>query len=162
MKNSVNIDELVNRAAKEAAKEAIFEFDKSQKDKRFHNTRILMINYNKLKDHIDNVRDDYSDLDLFEVDEEDKVWITSIARTKLRTMQMMAYIDSALEIVKRKMEEECIEYKFKAFELYYIQEKSNDEIMSMLGCGVNQPKRWSDLILNELSIYLWGIEALGL
>ena len=37
-KSSLNVDETILKAAKEAAKEAIFEFDKSQKDKRFHNT----------------------------------------------------------------------------------------------------------------------------
>ncbi len=159
MKNSVNIDELVNKAAIEAAKAAILEYDKVQRDKRFHNTRVLMKNYNKLKEHIDNVRADVE----FEIEEaEDKVWLTGMVRTKLRTIQMMAYIDSALKIVKSKMESDCVEYKFKAFELYYIEGKSNNEIISSLSCGKNQPKRWSDEVLNELSVYLWGIEALGI
>lgn len=163
MKNSVNIDELVKKAAKEAAKEAIIQNNQEQRDRRFHNTRILMKNYNKLKDHVDNVREDYSYDGFFEYDDvDDRVWLTSIARTKIRTMQMLAYVDNALQLIKSKMEAESIGYKYRAFELYYFDEKSNEEISNMLGCGHNQPKRWSDLVLDELSVYLWGIEALGL
>lgn len=75
---------------------------------------------------------------------------------------MMAYVDSALKILKRRFRKECIEYKYRAFEMYYIEEKSNEEIIGTLKCGKNQPKIWSDLVLNELSTLLWGIEALGM
>lgn len=152
-------DETIKKVAKEAAKEALLEFDKELKDKRIYNTRLLMKNYNKFKEHIDNVKTDIE----FDIEEaEDKVWLTSVVRTKLRTMQMMAYIDCALDIIKDKMKMNCVEYKYKAFELYYKEEKTNEEIIEALGCGKNQPKIWSDLVIDDLSIYLWGIEALGI
>ncbi|MDP4144148.1 MAG: hypothetical protein Q8936_06630 [Bacillota bacterium] len=159
----LNIEVIINEAAEKAgeigAKKAILEFSKEIKDKRLHNTRLLMKNYNKLKDHVDNVRADVE----FDIEyAEDKVWLTSVVRTKLRTMRMMAMIDSALAIIKEKARKDCIEYKYKAFELFYIDEKKNDEIIESLKCGKNQPKIWSDYILNELSIYLWGIESLGI
>lgn len=147
----------------EAISKAIREYDReksmNQRDRRLHNTRLLMRNYNKLKEHIDNVNDD---LEIKVDSTDDEVWITSITRTKLRTMKMMAYIDSALSIIKEDMKRNCIEYKYKAFELYFIEEETNEEITEILGCGKNQPRIWSDAVLNELSVLLWGIEALGM
>lgn len=160
MKNSVNIDEIINKAVGLAIKQYDKEKMIEQKDRRFHNTRLLMRNYNRLKDHIENVTDDVE----FKIEEDtdDKVWLRSMVRTKLRTMKMLAYVDSALKIVEKEMRKSCVEYKYKAFELCYIEEKTNEEIAEILGCGKNQPKRWSDLALNELSVLLWGIEALGM
>ncbi|WP_045905923.1 hypothetical protein [Clostridium botulinum] len=159
MVDNINIDEFIIKATKVAIKEYDKEKSVTQKDKRLHNTRLLMKNYNKLKEHIENVNGDLE----IEVDSvDDEVWITSITRTKLRTMKMMAYVDSALKILKRRFKKECIEYKYRAFEMYYIEEKTNEEIIGTLKCGKNQPKIWSDLVLNELSTLLWGIEALGM
>lgn len=161
MINNINIDELISKATKEAIREYDKEKSITQKDRRLHNTRLLMKNYNKLKEHIENVN---GDLEIeIEVDSlDDEVWITSITRTKLRTMKMMAYVESALDILKKSFRKGCIEYKYRAFEMYYIEEKTNEEIIGFLKCGKNQPKIWSDLVLNELSTLLWGIEALGI
>lgn len=144
---------------KEAIKEFKEEEKEKQKDRRLHNTRLLMRNYNSLKEHIDKVNGDL-DIEVDNVD--DEVWITSITRTKLRTMKMMAYIDSALDIIEKRFKGNCEEYKYKAFELYYMDKKSNEEIQDLLGCGKNSPKIWSDLVTSELSLLLWGIEALGM
>ncbi len=155
----INIDETINRAVKEAIKEYDKEKELSQKDKRLHNTRLLMRNYNILKDHIDNVSDDLKiDVDT----EEDEVWISSITRTKLRTMKMMAYVDSGLGLLEKQFKENCEEYKYKAFELYYINKKTNEEIQELLNCGKNSPKKWSDSVTERLSVLLWGIDALGI
>ena len=144
---------------KEAIKEFKEEEKEKQKDRRLHNTRLLMRNYNSLKEHIDKVNGDL-DIEVDNVD--DEVWITSITRTKLRTMKMMAYIDSALDIIEKRFKSNCEEYKYKAFTLYYIDKKSNEEIQELLDCGKNSPKIWSDLVTSELSLLLWGIEALGM
>jgi len=155
----INIDQTIKNAAEEGAKKAVSLLNKEIRDNRIHNTKLLMKNYNKLKDHIDKVKSDIE----FEIEQaEDKVWLTSIVRTKLRTMQLIAFIDNALDLVKEDMKKNCVEYKYKAFEMYYLEEKSNEEIVSKMKCGKNQPRIWSDVILNELSIYLWGIEALGI
>lgn len=159
MGNNINIDEVINKAAKEAIKEFDKEKSITQRDKRLHNTRLLMKYYNKLKEHIENVNDD---LEIKIEDEDDEVWITSITRTKLRTMKMMAYVDSALNIIEKEFRNNCEEYKFKAFKLYYMDKKTNEQIQELLGCGKNSPKKWSDLVIEEMSLLLWGIEALGM
>lgn len=154
---------------KNIAKEVITEMREQEKEKRkkkvFQNTKVLMKNYNKFKDHINNVSDSIEyDLDI-EGDAEIKdneILILSVTRTKLRTAKMIAYIDSALEIIRKNMIVNGEEYKFSAFYMYYIEEKTNEEIMEKHSCGKNTPKKWCDLVLNELSILLWGIEALGI
>ena len=144
---------------KEALKEFKEEENQKQRDRRLHNTKLLMRNYNRLKDHMDKVS---GDLDIEFDNEADEIWISSIVRTKLRTMKMMSYIDSALNIIEKSFRSNCEEYKFKAFTLYYIDKKTNDEIQELLRCGKNSPKNWSDLVAEELSLLLWGIEALGM
>ena len=157
--NNINIDEVICKAAKVAIKEYDKEKMKKQEDIRLHNTRLLMRNYNCLREHIDNVTDEFD----FEFDNEcDEVWLRSVTRTKLRTMKMMAYIESALKILEKRFIKKCEEYKYKAFKLYYIDEKTNEEIQEILGCGKNSPKKWNNLVTEELSILLWGIEAIGM
>lgn len=156
---------MINKEVKELAKEVVREIAKQQKDKRLHNTRLLMKNYNILKNHIDDVNENIEEkLELLaeECTYNESVWIMSIARSKVRTAKMIGYVESALTIVKEKFKLNCEEYKYKAFELYYIEKKTNEDIQEILGCGKNSPKNWSDLIIEELNVLLWGIDALGI
>jgi len=162
LKYKVNIDQAINKAVREAIREYDKEKRMSQRDKR----RLLMKNYNSLKEHIENVSDDIEkaneDIKLDFDSKDDEIWITSIIRTKLRTMKMMAYIDSALKILENKFNQDCEDYKYKAFKFYYMNNKTNEEIQELLGCVKNSPKKWSDSAMEELSLLLWGIEVLGI
>ena len=159
MNTILNIDEIIKQAVKEGLNEYDKEKNTKKEDKMFHSTSLLLKNYKALKKHIDDVKDDIE----FKVEcAEDKIWLTSIVRTKLRTMKMMAFMDDALSIARKEMRKEGIEYKYRAFELYYIDGKTNEQIVSILGCGKNQPKIWSKLVIEKVSILLWGIEALGI
>lgn len=166
MKDKIDIDQTINKAVKEAIREYDKEKRMSQRDKRLHNTRLLMKNYNRLKEHVENVNDDIEKAnEKIKLDfdsKDDEIWITSIIRTKLRTMKMMAYIDSALKILENKFNQDCEDYKYKAFKFHYMGNKTNEEIQEILGCGKNSPKKWSDSVMEELSLLLWGIEALGI
>lgn len=152
-----------NEDIKMLAKEVIQEINKEKKYKRLHNTKLLMKNYVSLKEHIDNVNDDIKDFEI-EVEEgyKDRVWIVSIAKCKFRTAKMVGYIDNALDILKERYKQNNESEKYEAFELYYIDKETNENIREILKCGKNSPKTWSDLIINELSILLWGIDALGI
>ena len=48
--------EFVKKLSKEVAKEAVFEIANSKKDRRYHNTKLLMENYKILKEHINGRR----------------------------------------------------------------------------------------------------------
>lgn len=151
--------DIIKNLAKEVLKEMKEQEKEKQMKKVFHNTKILMKNYNKFKDHIDKVTDSIEyDMEI----EDDEILILSITRTKLRTAKMIAYIDSALDIIKKNMIITGEEYKYSSFCMYYIENKTNEDIMEKYSCGKNTPKKWCDLVLNELSVLLWGIEALGI
>ena len=152
-----------NKEVKELAKEVIKELARQRKDKRLHNTRLLMKNYTALKNHIENVNEDIEEFEIeVEMGSKDNLWIMSIARSKIRTAKMVAYVESAMDLVKEKFEKNSEAEKFRAFEMFYLDKKTNEEIQEELNCGKNSPKRWSDLIIEELNILLWGIDALGI
>lgn len=151
--------DIIKNLAREVITEIRAQESEKQKKKVLHNTKLLMKNYNKFKDHIDKVDDSVTyDIEIAD----DEILISAITRTKLRTAKMIAYIDSALEVVKKNMINAGEEYKYSAFYMHYIDGKTNEEISEKFNCGKNTPKRWSDYILGELSILLWGIEALGI
>ncbi|KOA76609.1 hypothetical protein ADU78_05870 [Clostridium botulinum] len=160
-----NVNEIINQAVVVAIRKFDKEKKEEQRDKRLHNTRLLMKHYNTLRDHVDNVNTDDKLIDYLEEEEEEvnnRTFIVSVCRTKMRTAKMLGFVDSALSIVKDKFEKNCEEYKYKAFELYYFEKMTNEEIQKELNCGKNSPKKWSDLVIEELSLLLWGIEALGM
>ncbi len=147
--------------AKEIAKEAIFEIVNRGKDRRYQNTHILMLNYNTLKEHINN--DDECISIEFGNENNIKVeymWLESIARSKARTAEMLYYVDEKLKFLEYKYKENKEYEKYEAFNMFYIEGKTNQEIQEKLKCGKNSPKRWSDNIIRELSVLLWGIDAI--
>lgn len=156
--------------AKQLAKEIIEEVKKKNIDKRLHNTRLLMKNYVRLKEHIEKVSGDIAsdmDIEYFEyegdiVDIGDKIFIKSMLRTKMRTAKMLSYIDESLLIISNDMEAKGELHKYRAFEMHFIDKLTNEEIMDILNCGKNSPKRWSDEVIGQLNILLWGIDAIGI
>lgn len=161
--NNISIDEMISKATKEAIKEYDKEKNQERKRKVLHNTRLLMKNYNSLKEHIENVSEDVEEIMLdYEGLEVDEIWILSIKKSKIKTIKMLGYIDSALDILEKRFRQNCEEYKYKAFILYYKDKKTNEEIQEALECGKNSPKKWSDSVIEELSLLLWGVDALGI
>lgn len=155
----------IKKLAKEAALEAIKEIMYQNTDKRLHNTRLLMRNYNNLKEHIKSKEDKVEIIVNINDEAElksDYVWLESVVRSKTRTAKMMKYVDDKIKYLENKYKEKQEYEKFRAFELKFIEEKTNEEIREELNCGTNMPKRWTDIIIKELSILLWGIDAIGI
>lgn len=155
----------IKQIAKEAALEAIREVMFQKKDKRLHNTRLLMKNYNNLKEHISSKNENISIIVNFDDEVEiksDYIWLESVARSKTRTAKMMRYVDDKIDFLEKKYIEKQEYEKFNAFYLFYIDEMTNEEIQEELSCGKNTVKRWRDSIINELSVLLWGIDAIGI
>ena len=156
----------INIQAKELAKEVIYEIKNEQKDRRLHNTKLLMKNYNKLKDHIEKVSSDgfkgYFGEELQDVLEDNDVFLNSILRTKARTAQMVSCIDISLELLADEYESNGTYYIYDAFYMRYIEELTNEEIANRLNTSKNTPARWEKEVLNKLNILLWGVDALGI
>lgn len=155
------IKELAREVAKEAIREIMFE----GKDKRFHNTRLLMKNYNILKAHM-NSKEEYIEIKVnfgeeYDI-EVDYMWLESVARSKTRTAKMMNYVDEKLNYLKDMFTKKGECEKYRSFEMYFIEGKTNEQIQGELNCSKNTPKNWNDVVIKELSILLWGIDALGI
>ena len=156
----------MEKQVKELAKEVIFEIKNQQKDRRLHSTKLLIKNYDKLKNHIEKINSDgfmgYFGEDLHEALEENDVFLNSVLRTKARTAQMVSCIDISLEILADEYEENGTYYIYDAFHMYYIEKLTYEEIAEKLNAGKNTPARWVKEVLNKLNILLWGVDALGI
>ena len=122
-----------------------------------------MLNYTLLKQHIINEKDEmkviYDCMDENDIKIE-YMWLESIIKSKGKTIQILKYVDEQLEYLKSKYENNKQYEKYRAFEMFIIENQNIIEIRSELHCGKNSPKKWSDEIIKELSVLLWGIEAI--
>jgi hypothetical protein len=166
MKGQINIEETINKAAKQAIREYDKEKKQEQRKNVFHNTRLLLKHYNDLKQHVDNAIDDVTRLESDLIDlgdiERDELYILSIKRSKSKTLIMIAHIDMAMEILRQKEIKLCSIEKYETLKMFYIDEVSYDDIIRHFNCGVNTPRRWINDMINELSILLFGIDGLKL
>ncbi|MHC1683699.1 MAG: hypothetical protein AB6733_12195 [Clostridiaceae bacterium] len=161
MKNSINIDETIKKAAKEAIKEFDKEKKSAQKKKIFHNTKLLMQNYNKLKEHLDFAVDDAGHLI---IDTKgltpDDLYILSIKRSKGKTAIMLAHIDVCMDLLKESQRKKGTSERYEAFKDYYINGLTYEDIQKKYHCSKNTPGRWIALMLKDLGVYLFGIEGI--
>ncbi len=153
---------------KKLVKEAIQEFKKEnqlqQKKQVYHNTRLLLRNYKELMEHvlggIDNLGQIDCNMDMTGLDE-DELYILSIKRSRAKTLIMLAHVDVSLEKLQAKQAELGTPEKYKALEMYYFEGKTYEEIQEGLHCGTGTSRRWINQMVNQLSVYLFGIEGLS-
>lgn len=167
------IREMMPDIRKQLKREILKDIKREREKKILHNTYVLMKNYNKFKQHIkinnkskiSNVDEYLNDIELnmeeIELDLADEKFIKSILKSKIRTATMISFIDEALAIVKKEYKSKRKEEKYKAFEMFFMKENSNKEISEKLYCSINTPKKWSNEVLKDLSLLLWGIDALN-
>ena len=168
MRSSVNYDQVIKKAVTEAIKEFDIKKHEEAKTKILHNTRLLLSNYNNLSKHYEEAVDN---LDYIELDEEgnsscesieanDKLFILSIRRSKFRTMIMVAHIQTALKILK----DDCIRknqlIKYDVLEKHYLQNVPFNQIAVESNCSEITARRWKNEMVQDLGVYLFGIDAL--
>lgn len=132
------IHELVEEATEKATlntlkhlKSEEKEKEKKRYDNRLRNTELLLRNYRNFKEHIENaiyVNDELKKEDAFEDDEEDneKLYINAILRTKKRTKIYLDHIDNCLsyyEIKCMKSDREDIQRRYLVIKKLYIDEE---------------------------------------
>lgn len=160
MKGFLFMDKVI---IEEAIKRAIKEFDKEKREEKkktvLHNTKLLMKNFNSLKAHSDKAKYNLKDFELEEEDDDDRAYIMSIRRSKLRTMIMVSHIEMAMGELKAKKIREGAFEQYRALEMYYVEERTYDEIREELNCGQNTPLRWINSSIKELSVLLFGLDG---
>lgn len=154
-----DFEDIINRAAKTAIIELRKQEERDRKKDKYHNTFTLMKCYRDAVFHIENAISDGGQLELDGMtDEQQRLYLQSIRRSRFKTLIMTAHIDKAVEEIERRRKAIDREIEYKAFELYFIQNKDYAEIAEILDTGKNTPRRWVTAIINELSVLLWGID----
>lgn len=153
----------INKLVKEAIKEFQIENQKQEKKQVYHNTRLLLRHYNDLQEHmisaVDSINEMEAYLDTTNLDEDD-LYILSIKQSKVKTMIMLAHIDVSLEKLKQKQAKKGTFEKYEVLRKFYLDGVKYDDIVAEHHCGVNTPRRWMNEMIDELSIYLFGIDGL--
>ena len=161
--NELGLNEIIEKA--------IEKYDKKKEGQRkewgFKRTVKLMKSYIRLISHvkygISNMKDLQSVVDIdLENNDCDELFILSILQSKIKTEMMMTHISMALKLLREEQSKEGTLYKYKAFEMHYIDKeiRSYEYICGELGCGKNSPKTWCDEMLCKLSEYLWGLDGI--
>lgn len=154
-----DFEEMIQKAAKAAVVEFKKQEERERKRDKYHNTFTLMKCYRDAVFHIENAVSDGEQLELVGMtDEQQRVYLQSVRRSRFKTLIMTAHIDKAVEEIERRRRAEGREIEYKAFELYFMQGKDYAEIAEELETGKNTPRRWVTAIINELSVLLWGID----
>lgn len=152
-------EELIQKAARAAVREYRKQEEKEKRQNKYHNTFTLMKCYRDAVFHIQNAVSDGEQLELKGMTEEQqRVYLESVRRSRFKTLIMTAHIDTAVEEIERRRRAAGREVEYKAFELYFMQGMEYAEIAEELETGKNTPRRWVTAIINELSVLLWGID----
>lgn len=153
-----------------AALEAVKIFEKSQKKNNrarvFQNAKKLMENYNRICQSVREGVSELSDVDdgeeLEELSAED-IYISSIIKSKLRSIVMIAHIDKCLGLLEEEMIRKGTHEKYEAFKMSYLEEGiTQEDIAERFGITDRTVRRWIAELTRILSVYLFGADAIVL
>lgn len=172
---NININKMINKAVKLAIEEGYKKANNEAKSKinYYLKTEQLLYRYPVLKKQViaieqyinDLIRDGYQkkskdivkipqnvNTEKYELEELHNERIKERQLSLERTKMDIKWIESALEQVKYKEE-------YKLIELRYFEQLEVQEIIKQLNIGESTFRRKRNAIINELSILLFGIDA---
>lgn len=169
--------EEIYKIVKESIKQYKKEENLEAKKKIIHDTKLLMNHYNELKAHIKYSVSDLEELmeKEKELDEEevlnrqydadlgidnDSVYIYSIKKSRVRTVIMLAHIDTALVTLRRIQKEKGTYEKYEALHKKYIERKTMEEIAEELNCTTMTVNRWINHMIGDLGVLIFGIDGI--
>jgi len=157
-------EESNKKLIRETIAEYMEQLQGGKKSKAYHNTELLMKNYNVLKQHSENaIYELKEDVEGFEFNMDfDEPYIQSILKSKIRTTIMLQHIDMALET----LEYNCTIHgkaeidKYGALIGVYISKKTYEQLAEDYGCTPLTIRRRKNEMLRVLSILLFGTDGL--
>jgi hypothetical protein len=169
-------DDVITIASQAGALAAIKEWeqrveekDRSFRDKRYHNTKLLLKHYRSLKAHIENAR--YSDeqlaqdaddmLELMDAAKNEEVYINSIKRTRKRTEIIISHIDVMLSFYAAQGKDDPQKYlRCSVIEGLYLLGKNVQKLAKDLTISERYVYKLERQGIDDLSILLFGIDGL--
>jgi len=145
---------------------------KSRHSKRLYNTKLLLQNYNVLKDHCENSISNLQEIThtekaidiLDSLDSSDGTYIESIKRSTTRTYIILAHIDVMMELYKAYCEssnrpEETRRYR--VMQAAYIDDLKMTEVCKQENMDRSTYFRDINEISQKLSGFIFGIDGLS-
>ena len=125
-------------------------------------TQVYLENYREIERYIKDAISEVSQIDdvsRYNISAE-KAFLQSIRECKAETVILFEHMKKALASLKEDAEAAGEGYKYDALEAVYIKGKSYEDIVRETGCGRNSPKKWCKVMIQRLSIKLFGAKAI--
>ena len=125
-------------------------------------TQVYLENYREIEQYIKDAISEVSQIDdvsRYNISAE-KAFLQSIRECKAETVILFEHMKKALASLKEDAEAAGEGYKYDALEAVYIKGKSYEDIVRETGCGKNSPKKWCRVMIQRLSIKLFGAKAI--
>lgn len=125
-------------------------------------TQVYLENYREIERYIKDAISEVSQIDdvsRYNISAE-KAFLQSIRECKAETVILFEHMKKALASLKEDAEAAGEGYKYDALEAVYIKGKTYEDIVRETGCGRNSPKKWCRVMIQRLSIKLFGAKAI--
>ena len=125
-------------------------------------TQVYLENYREIERYIKDGISEVSQIDdvsRYNISAE-KAFLQSIRECKAETVILFEHMKKALASLKEDAEAAGEGYKYDALEAVYIKGKTYEDIVRETGCGRNSPKKWCKVMIQRLSIKLFGAKAI--
>ena len=125
-------------------------------------TQVYLENYREIERYIKDAISEVSQIDdvsRYNISAE-KAFLQSIRECKAETIILFEHLKKALASLKEDAEAAGEGYKYDALEAVYIKGMSYEDIVRETGCGRNSPKKWCRVMIQRLSIKLFGAKAI--
>lgn len=157
-----DFDKQQEKMVKRVIQEAMETERQIQRKQILHNTRILMEQYIEMRRHCENAVSESEEMDSaeFAVFKNERAYLESVRRSKLKTAMMITNIDRAMEELREEYQEKRLLYKYESFRLHYVEGLSYEEIAERQNCGKNTPARWAKELIRKMSVKLFGVDGI--
>lgn len=169
-------------AASEVLKEYAKEQNKKDRNYWFGRTKLLLENYDDLKQHIAKAKDcakdvinSIDDIDLegadpyFEneydmdmLESEPDVFISSIKRNRVATIVIMSHIDTNLKLLSLKAYKDGSYEKYKLMKLVYFHDGEFPLVADQFHISEATARRWANDMIRQLSVLMFGMSGIQL
>lgn len=125
-------------------------------------TLLYLENYREMERYIkEAVSEAYQvpDVDGYNISAE-RAFLQSVRECRAETVILFEHVKKSLASLKEDAEAAGEAYKYDALEAVYIKGKTYEEIARETGCGRNSPKKWCKVMVQRLSIKLFGAKAI--
>lgn len=163
------LDDLLVKQITETAIEIYKETEKKEfklkRDRRLHNVKELMKNYERIKQSVKNVNmedpEDAEDiLDIGELMSSEFV-VESLSQSKHRSKLMVQHVDKTLRAYKQICQVESIDERYKIVYDRYIINLPAHKVAEKYGLSLRTFHREIDRACEDMSVLLFGIDAVS-